>query len=145
MHAGLGVHRLPARAVSKGVEVIVLTTVVLFSAEAALALSFAYGLWWFAGRLARAFITQGPVWVSLGDSAAAVANLLRRFMLWQIFFVAVWSVCFKGVLYTSLMPWKAHDLMANGASLGIAIPAEVLALLLALVGGVHLVRRGLLS
>jgi hypothetical protein len=112
--------------------VLVLTSVLLFMAEACLAWFAFAGLWLFAGWLARTFTTRGPVRVSLGNEPEQVAGLLRRFMYWQIAFVAVWSVCFKGVLYVTLRHGLVHRLMSGSQSLGIAIPAEVLLLLLTL-------------
>lgn len=116
---------------------IVFSTVVLFIAEACFAwlmfLGITAGLLWFV-RLIRHRVFDGPVFPRATDST------LVRFAWFQIVCLAVWSVCFKAALYTSLLPWYSHDLMAKGQSLGIAIPAEVLALLLALCGLVAWIR-----
>ena len=119
---------------------IVFSTAVLFVAEACFAWLMVVGitacLWWLLRRL-RGSVFCWRCGVLVGRSLVlprVTDAALVRFAWFQIVFLAVWSVCFKAALYTSLLPWYSHDLMAKGQSLGIAIPAEVVALLLALVG-----------
>lgn len=120
---------------------IVFSTVVLFIAEACFAwlmfLGITSGLWWLVRLIRYRFFNAGDpevLFVDLPVLSHATDAMLVRFAWFQIAFLAVWSVCFKAALYTSLLPWYSHDLMAKGQSLGIAIPAEVLAVLLALGG-----------
>jgi hypothetical protein len=114
--------------------VLFFTSVTLYLSEAVLFWMFFTGLWVLCGKFASRWIASGPVTLSLGDDPANVANQLRRFAFFQIAFVAVWSILFKGVLYTTLRASTSHYLLAKGQSLGIAIPAECIILLLILWG-----------
>jgi hypothetical protein len=121
---------------------LVFSTFILFTAEACFAWLLVVGVSALLWRVAhwarnRLFNVGGGSYVRFVEVPMfpnATDATLVRMMWFQIAFLAVWSVCFKGVLYTSLVPWYSHALLAKGQSLGIAIPAEVLALLLALVG-----------
>lgn len=111
------------------------TSVTLYLSEAVLFVAFFVGLWIACGKLVARVLHRGPIFIeSMGDDAAATARVLRRFCFFQVFFVAVWSIVFKGVLYTTLDPAYSHYLMAKSQSLGIAIPAECVILLLCGVG-----------
>jgi len=111
---------------------LIFSTFILFTAEACFAWLFVLGLAWALRAIAER---------RHGVFFPKVRHVdLVRFMWFQVWLLVVWSVCFKAALYTSLLPWYSHDLMAKGQSLGIAIPSEVLALLLALVGVVSWMR-----
>lgn len=113
---------------------IVVTTVGLFTAESALVVFFFMGLALVVSRFSGALVARVlPVAASL-DDVVRLEALVSRLVWFEIALVAVWSVCFKAVLYTTLRHSVAHVLLSRGQSLGIAIPAEVLMLLLALVG-----------
>lgn len=127
---------------------LIFSTFILFTAEACFAwlmvVGVTAGLWWLVRKMRDRLINVGDrdevFFVDVPVFPHATDATLVRFAWFQIAFVVVWSVCFKGVLYTSLLPWYSHDLMAKGQSLGIAIPAEVLALLFALGGLVAWIR-----
>lgn len=109
------------------------TSVTLYLSESALLWLFFVGLW---GAVKWA-VRRCVVWP--GDDYVVVfprvsEAFLRRFALFQIAFVAVWSILFKAVLYVTLRHSVAHELLSRGQSLGIAIPAECVLLLLMLVG-----------
>jgi hypothetical protein len=120
------------------------TSVTLYLSEAVLLLAFFVGLWALclhvvALRDRRLNVNPWYLFPRVSE------RFLRRFAFYQIVFIAVWSILFKGVLYTSLDPAYSHYLMAKGQSLGIAIPAECIILLLCLAGLVKFVvhaRRG---
>ena len=110
------------------------TSVTLYLAESVLFWFFFWGLWrvtTFAVATMR-FRRKGAGIVYVCPNVDEA--FLRRFAWFQIAFLAVWSICFKGVLYTTLKFSEAHYLLAKGQSLGIAIPAEVVILLLILCG-----------
>jgi hypothetical protein len=124
------------------------STFILFTAEACFAWLMVVGitacLWWFVRKMRNRLFNAGDrddvFFVDVPVFPRATDVTLVRFMWFQVAFLVVWSVCFKAALYTSLLPWYSRDLMAKGQSLGIAIPAEVLALLLALGGLVVWIR-----
>jgi hypothetical protein len=116
------------------------TSVTLYLSEAVLLLAFFVGTWCLcrkvvAWRNRHADFTQGYLLPNVSE------GFLRRFAFFQIAFIGVWSVLFKGVLYTTLNPAYSHYLMAKSQSLGIAIPAECVLLLLCLVGLAQFVVR----
>lgn len=119
---------------------LVLTTVVLFLGEAMLALVFFFGALYLVRRFAQLLV--GPRLRGLLEPSLT-ADQLVHFLWFQIVFVAVWSVCFKGVLYVTLKHSVAHTLLSAGQSLGIAIPAEVLIMFVGLVGAARIVSRRL--
>lgn len=116
------------------------TSVTLYISEGVLTWAFFVGLWWLCGWSARR-VARGPL--VLGSVSE---GFLRRWCFFQVLFIAVWSILFKGVLYTTLRHSTAHYLLARSQSLGISIPAECVGFLLMLVGvvvfGLRVSRRG---
>jgi cbb3-type cytochrome oxidase subunit 3 len=104
------------------------TSVTLYIAEGVLTWMFFVGLWWLCGWSVRR-MRGAPFAVENVDE-----GFLRRWCFFQILFIAVWSILFKGVLYTTLRHSTAHYLLAKSQSFGISIPAECVAFLLMLVG-----------
>lgn len=109
------------------------TSVTLYLSEAGLFWLFVVGLWecvkWAVGRW---IVWPGDDYVVIFPRVTE--SFLRRFALFQIVFVAVWSILFKAVLYVTLRHSTAHGLLSRSQSLGIAIPAECLLLVFMLVG-----------
>jgi hypothetical protein len=134
--AGFGIMLIGISSIARGFPVtLFFTSVTLYLSEAVLFWGFFLGLWWFCGWAVARVLHRGPVvWLSMSDDPAQVADLLRRFAFLQVFFVAVWSIVFKGVLYTTLSPAYGTYLMSKTQSLGIAIPAECIILVLCCVG-----------
>jgi len=104
------------------------TTLTLYLSEGGLTFLFFAGMWAASGWLVRV-LRRGPVRLDRVTDA-----MMRRVAIWLTVFIAVWSVLFKGVLYVTLRRSTAHVLLSKGQSLGIAVPAECVLLLLLLVG-----------
>jgi hypothetical protein len=66
---------------------------------------------------------------------------LRRFLWCQIAMLAVWSITFKAVLYTTLKHSESHKLLAHAQSVPFSMAAELLVLFLALVTMLRLTFR----
>jgi len=113
------------------------STVLLFLSEALLALLFFLGVTWVLRLVARWLRSSlvRRVYVEYRGFVPS-EGFLVRWAWFQIVFVAVWSVLFKAVLYTTLRHSYAHRLLSTGQSLGIAVPAEFLMMFVILVGGV---------
>lgn len=116
------------------------TTLTLFGAEAMLLVLFLTGGWMLVRRWVEPVVRRAAE--AAGVRVVATPVELARWCVWLVVFVAVWSVVFKAVLYTTLRHSTAHVLLSKGQSLGIAIPAEVLILLMVLVGAVYWVVKG---
>ena len=120
---------------------LVWSTVLLFLSESLLALLFFFGVTLALRLFARWFrsVLVRRVYVEYRGFVPS-ERFLVRFAWFQVVFVAVWSVLFKAVLYTTLRHSYAHRLLSSGQSLGIAIPAEFLMMFVILVGGVFWLR-----
>lgn len=111
------------------------SSVLLYLSESLLALLFFGGLALLVRLVARRFRSAllRRAYVEYRGFVPS-ESLLVRFVWFQLVFVAVWSLLFKAVLYTTLRHSYAHRLLSSGQSLGIAVPAEVLMLFVMLVG-----------
>jgi hypothetical protein len=118
------------------------SSVLLFLSEALLALAFFVGLLFFL-RLGARWIRSVLFRRAYVEYRGFVPSerFLVRWLFWQVVFVAVWSVLFKAVLYTTLRHSFARHLLSTGQSLGIAVPAEVLMMFVVLVGALVWVSR----
>lgn len=127
-------------AARKSPVTLLFTSITLYLSEAVLFVMFFAGLWLLIKQIVKSRWIEhdtdfGMLFPNVGEST------LRRFAFFEIVFVAVWSIAFKGVLYTTLNPAYSTYLMAKSQSLGIAIPAELIILVLVLVGIAHFTLR----
>ena len=66
---------------------------------------------------------------------------LHRFIWFELLLLALWSLCFKAVLYSTLKHSASHRLLATSQSVPISTAAELLVIFLALVATLHFTFR----
>lgn len=108
---------------------IVITSIMEYLGESALCVLFILGL---DHVLTRYVFTDRSLLHNVND------DQLHRFLWCQLALLAVWSLFFKAVLYTTLKHSSAHHLLAHSQSVPISMAAELLVLFLALVAMLRL-------
>lgn len=111
---------------------IVITSIMEYMGESALCILFLLGLDY---ALTRYIYSDRSLFVNVTDEN------LRRGLWFQVALLAVWSICFKAVLYTTLDHSESHKLLAHSQSVPISMAAELLVLFLALVTMLRLTFR----
>jgi hypothetical protein len=111
---------------------IVITSVMEYLGESALCILFLLGLDY---ALTRYIYSDRSLFVNVSDEN------LRRALWFEIVLLAVWSICFKAVLYSTLRHSESHKLLAHSQSVPISLAAELLVLFLALVTMLRLTFR----